>query len=386
MKAGLGWLAMLGASMVLPVNGFAQDGPSLTGTYALLAQTRQSDSFGENGGAILSVMQFDGAGGVSGTAVLKGRTGEAEDGDTGAGLVRGTYTIGADGTGGVDLEFPDFQFSVKLAVVITGGGKGILFGDAPGNSGFFALNPSLRGAPEKVTGALPGGYFLQSFRHGAQAKGTIPVTLTRTYNDGVAVYSLAEPATGAGEVTCPDGSVSDWSVTIPSMTAIMRNASGNFMMLARVAGCGGGDIKNFSGLANLFPAPNGIVLVLHLTDGELITGSGRASDGTPPQGTYGVQVTGEPFPSAALQVLTFDGSGGIKATGISGGGEASFSGTYTTNPDGTGVITMTPDANPTAAPVTLAYAVAGEGATIYTLRTSGGGGGANIITGTGHRQ
>ncbi|MBV6429979.1 MAG: hypothetical protein IANPNBLG_00082 [Bryobacteraceae bacterium] len=386
MKAGLGWLAMLGASMVLPVCGIAEDGPSLTGTYAVLLQSRQSDSFGETGGAILSVLQFDGAGAISGTAVLKVRTGDLSEGGTGSGSVRGTYTIGADGMGRVDLEFPEFQYSVKLAVVITGGGKRILLVDAPGNSGFFALNPTLHGAEEKVTGALPGGYFLQSFRPGAKTKGTIPVTLTRTYNDGVAIYSLGEPATSGGEVTCPDGSAGDWLVTIPSLTAVMENNSGNFLMSVRAAGCGGDEIKNFSGLANLFFTPDGINLVLHLTDGLLITGSGRAADGTSPQGVYGVQLTGEPFPNAALQVLTFDGSGGITATGISGGGEAAFSGTYTTNPDGTGVITMTPEANPSAAPATFFYAIAGEGDTIYTLRTSGGGGGADVVVGTGHHQ
>src|SRR5437870_11222167 len=118
-------LARLGSLLLLPVAGFAQSGPSLTGSYAFLASAKQYDSFGDTGGAILSVLNFDGAGNISGTAVLKARTGEPRDGDTGSGAVRGTYTTNPDGTGSVTLEFTDFEFSVKLAMVITDGGKSI---------------------------------------------------------------------------------------------------------------------------------------------------------------------------------------------------------------------------------------------------------------------
>jgi hypothetical protein len=47
---------------------------------------------------------------------------------------------------------------------------------------------------------------------------------------------------------------------------------------------------------------------------------------------------------------------------------------------------MTPTATPSAAPTTLAYATADDGATIYLLRTSGGGAGANLVSGVGHLQ
>lgn len=375
----------LGSLLLLAVTGFAQGGPSLNGSYAFLASAKQSDSFGETGGAIVAVLNFDGAGNVSGTAVIKGRTGAFQDGDTGSGAVRGAYTTNPDGSGSVTLDFTDFQFSAKLAMVITDGGKTIQFADGPGSTGPLGLNPTLQGAPDRVTGTVPGGFFLQSFRPGAQATGTIPLTLSRTYNEGVAVYSLAAPATGTGTVNCPDGTSGAWNAIIPSTTAVMRNASGNFMLPVLISGCGGQDTSNYTGLANLNFTPNGISLVLHLT-GFFIAGTGRATTGGAPRGVYGVQLLGEPFPNAGVQVLNFDGSGGVTSSLIGPGGTTASTGTYTANSDGSGAISVTQNANPSAAPVTFAYALADDASTIYLLRTSGGGGGGDAVTGVGHLQ
>src|SRR5256885_15719054 len=112
MKTKWQYLARLGSFVVLSVSAFAQGGPSLNGSYAFLASAKQYDSFGETGGAILSVLNFDGAGNVSGTAVVKARTGEPREGDTASGAVGGTYTTNPDGTGTATLNFTDFQFSV----------------------------------------------------------------------------------------------------------------------------------------------------------------------------------------------------------------------------------------------------------------------------------
>jgi len=375
----------LGSLLLLAITGFAQSGPSPNGSYAILASARQYDSFGETGGAILSVLNFDGAGNVSGTAVIKARTGDFRDGDTGSGAVQGTYTTNPDGSGNVTLEFTDFGFSVKLASVITDGGKSIQFADGPGSTGPISLNATFQGSPDRVTGTVPGGFFLQNSRPGAQATGTIPLTLNRTYNDGVAVYSLAAPATGTGPVTCPDGSSGSWSANIPSATAVIGDASGNFIMPVLVSGCGAQDRSNYSGLANLNFAPNGISLVLHLT-GFFVVGTGRATTGGAPKGAYGVQLVGEPFPNASVQVIKFDGSGGFTASMLGAAGTTAFTGTYTTNADGSGTISMTPNANPSSQPVTLAYAVADDSSTIYLLRTSGGGGGGDVVSGVGHLQ
>ena len=81
--------ATVASLLLIPIVGFAQSAPSLSGSYAVLATAKQSDSLGETGGAILSILNFDGAGNISGTAVVKGRTGEPQDGDTGPGAVQG---------------------------------------------------------------------------------------------------------------------------------------------------------------------------------------------------------------------------------------------------------------------------------------------------------
>jgi len=134
MKTYWGRFARIGWFLVLCFPGLAQDGPSLNGSYAFLATAKQSDSLGETGGMLLSVINFDGAGNVSGAAVIKERTGRQQDGDSGTSAVIGTYATNPDGSGNVALEFTDFQFSVKLAMVIADGGKSIQFADGPGSS------------------------------------------------------------------------------------------------------------------------------------------------------------------------------------------------------------------------------------------------------------
>ena len=161
-------------------------------------------------------------------------------------------------------------------VVVTNGGKTIQFADGPGSTGPISFNTNLQGTPDSVSGPLPGGFFLQSSFPGiGQAAGIIPFTLNRTYNNnGIAIYSLPAPATGTGHVTCPDGTSGDWSITIPATTAIMKNTSGDFMMPVQTSVCGGQlqSRSNYTGLANLNFAPNGISLVLHLT-GYFIVGT-----------------------------------------------------------------------------------------------------------------
>ena len=151
-----------------------------------------------------------------------------------------------------------------------------------------------------------------------------------------------------------------------------------------ISGCGNRNSSNYSGLANV-TGLGGLFMELQLT-GSYITGTGRATTGSAPKGAYGVQIIGEPFPNVSLQVLNFDGSGGITGSNILVAGTFAFTGTYTTNSDGSGAITQTPTANPSATPTTIAYATADDGATIYLLRTSGGAGGANVFSGVGHLQ
>jgi hypothetical protein len=70
----------------------------------------------------------------------------------------------------------------------------------------------------------------------------------------------------------------------------MKDTSGNFLMPVLVSGCGAQDSSNYSGLANLNFAPNGISLVLHLT-GFFIAGTGRDSPLDHGNGIFGIGQT-----------------------------------------------------------------------------------------------
>src|SRR5579864_197687 len=106
----------------------AQDLSSLKGAYGFQIVANQLDSMGSNGGAIIGVLNFDGTGNVSGTGILKARTGQIQDGQTGQGSLSGTYTVNPDSTGIMTLRF-DFGFSPTLAFTITDGGKNLFFID-----------------------------------------------------------------------------------------------------------------------------------------------------------------------------------------------------------------------------------------------------------------
>src|SRR5262249_47408569 len=150
-------------------------------------------------------------------------------------------------------------------IVITDGGKGFYLSEGPTSLNSAGLVTNLPGTPERISGALPGGFFLLNFLGSAQATGQIPVALNRTSNDDVAVYSLANPVPATGTVTCPDGTSGTWTVKISAITAIIKNLTGDFMLPAQASACGRRNLTNYSGLANLNPTPaGGVNLALRL--------------------------------------------------------------------------------------------------------------------------
>ena len=124
-------LARLGTVLLPGIVAMAQNGPSLSGSYGFLGVVNQVDSAGSSGAAIIGILTFDGAGGVSGTGTLKARDGRPQDAFTGASAITGTYTTNPDGTGNLAINFTDFGFSQKFAMVVTDGGKVIQFVDGP---------------------------------------------------------------------------------------------------------------------------------------------------------------------------------------------------------------------------------------------------------------
>lgn len=100
-------------------SAYAQSAPP-SGTFGFVAAANQMDSAGQNGGALAGILNFDGAGNVSGNAVLKSRSpnGGAAPVTT---AITGTYTSNPDGTISTTLSF-DIGFSATFAMVPTDGG------------------------------------------------------------------------------------------------------------------------------------------------------------------------------------------------------------------------------------------------------------------------
>ena len=374
-------LAPLGAALLiaLPWPGTAQTPPSLNGPFAFVASANQLDSAGANGGAVIGILNFDGAGSINGTYTVKTRTGKPTPADTASGMLSGTYMLNADGTGVANVNF-DAGFDAKLSLVITDAGQGIQFADISGGAN---TNMAFQGeGPKSLSGSLPMSYFIPG------AKGGIPISLSGSSTDAGMVYTSAA-SNGNGTMMCPDGTPGPWTASLAPVAAFVTGSgptSGNFLMGIFFNACGSPDFETISGLATGIPTPNGYNLVLHAF-GFVIQGSGRAtgSASAGPSGSYGFQFNGSPFPTASVGVMSFDGAGKVTAAFNNGGVENIFSGTYSTNPDGSGTINLKGVTNP-AASSAWAFATADNGSTLFFLRTDGGANGASTVTGTARLQ
>lgn len=313
----------------------AAQNASPSGSFGFVANAYQMDSGGQNGLALVGIMNFDGAGNVSGPVIAKPRS---TFGTTVPASFTGTYTSSPDGASSVTLAF-DLGFPLTFAVVPTEGGQGfqLLSTDTPGATG-----PAFRGQGLSFSGPLPIGLLFQG------ATGNIPLSLTGVRGagaggaplpgPGITVYTAAA-ATGSGTARCPDGSMGTWTASVPALTIVTNDQSGNF--LATVAGtlCGRPNTMNLSGLA-IF---NGPTLALHVP-GTVVSGIARAAQaGGSLNGAYGFQVNSWPFPAGAIGVMNFDGAGNVAISTTTHGDDptarANFTGTYSVNPDGSGTIT-----------------------------------------------
>ena len=127
--------------------------------------------------------------------------------------------------------------------------------------------------------------------------------------------------------------------------------------------------------------------------GTLISGFARtAYTGGSPNGSYGGQFNITPNAAVSLDVLSFDGAGNVTFSGTfigsgqsQGGGPVNQSqifvgtqsGTYTINPDGSGLITLAP-ANPGGNGQTHAIVMADGGSTILVMQTNRSGDGVSF--------
>src|SRR2546430_5975901 len=76
-----------------------------SGTYGFVANAYQIDSSGQNAGALMGLMNFDGAGNVSGTFTIKPRNPNRNN----------TFAIRSDSFTGTYSSNPDGTISAKLA-------------------------------------------------------------------------------------------------------------------------------------------------------------------------------------------------------------------------------------------------------------------------------
>src|ERR1022692_1241083 len=153
------------ALMLLCGAAAAQSGPS--GSFGFVANANQGDSAGQNGGALVGIMNFDGAGNVSGNAIVKSRSPNGGDGPVPT-TFTGTYTNNPDGTISTTLAF-DIGFGATFAMAPNDGGQGYQFlsTDTPGANDLL-----FQGQGPALSGPLPIALFLQG------ATGNVPLTLT----------------------------------------------------------------------------------------------------------------------------------------------------------------------------------------------------------------
>jgi hypothetical protein len=93
-----------------------------SGAFGFVGGVSQIDSNGGNGGAILGLLNFDGAGNVTGTATVKPRSTDNQRAQPVPSKVTGTDSSNPDGTGSLTLAY-DVGFSATFAMVATNGGS-----------------------------------------------------------------------------------------------------------------------------------------------------------------------------------------------------------------------------------------------------------------------
>jgi hypothetical protein len=137
---------------------YAQSMPS--GSYGYLLNASYSDPSQTNGSALLGVMNFDGAGNVTGSYTSEPDTQPAH---TNAGALTGTYTSNPDGAGSVTIKL-DTGTTLTFAMVITDGGQGLqlVATDCSGGCGIGGANLAQAAfsgtARAAYTGAPNGSY------------------------------------------------------------------------------------------------------------------------------------------------------------------------------------------------------------------------------------
>jgi hypothetical protein len=357
-----------------------------SGTYGALFTVQFMDQDDNNGGAILALLNLDGAGNITGTYTIQVRD---HGGTTATGNLTGTYSVNPDGTGTATVSV-DIGFTSTFALVVTDGGKGIQFVSTGSNSGFNGGDATFQGSAQSLTGSLP----IEPYLNGGTGGISLSFTGSTPANSGVTIYSAAAAA-GNGTATCPDGSSGSWNASVPNFSIVTRPAvpalssaggpiaTGSFFGTVSVSGCGGGDLQIITGPISGTIRPGGAASITIHKVADVLSGVAHAAaPGVSVNGSYGLQGSYAPYPQGTVGVVSLDGSGNLTGTLTVENGQSNssappqpvnFLGTYSLNPDGTGTIaTKLPSGQPGP---TFAFIVTDGGSGILLLQTT--------LTGTG---
>jgi hypothetical protein len=110
--------------LVLGLLGGAQVSTSLSGSFGYLIYISPAPTTVDSGTGLLGVMNFDGAGNVTGSYNFQRGSTSTKAAQTGAGSLTGTYSSNPNGTGSVKIAL-DAGLTVTFAMVITDGGQGL---------------------------------------------------------------------------------------------------------------------------------------------------------------------------------------------------------------------------------------------------------------------
>ena len=126
--------------------------------------------------------------------------------------------------------------------------------------------------------------------------------------------------------------------------------------------------------------------------GDVISGIARSAYTGPLKGAFGFHLDSSPEPGTVIGVVNFDGSGNLAVsfTAVAAGKDpnqapvmsGTLTGTYTTNPDGTGTLTLTDPSGQPAGTYAFVMTDAGLGALLLQTNTTG----SNVQFGTARLQ
>lgn len=166
------------------------------GSFGFLVNASYDDPSSNNGLALRGVMNFDGAGNVTGSYTSESGATDTQAAQTNTASFTGTYSSNPDGTGSLTIT-NDSGTSLTFAMVIADGGQGLLLAMTNLGGGGSASHTAISGVARAayVGGPMKGSYAAELTNTPAPA-GTALGVLTF---DGAGNVTLSATFVGGGE-------------------------------------------------------------------------------------------------------------------------------------------------------------------------------------------